>query len=142
MLEARVGPVRKRINHEGSFLLSGTSTLQIAARTRRLILLYFPKNNEDKAEEQSPPKPVVLSDAGLAIIAGSDTTAIAICHIVFCLLTHPEVYMRLVEEVDRFYPAGADAFSTIHHREMVYLDAVMSVRVIYMDDAFADESFS
>ena len=61
----------------------------------------------------------------LAVVAGSDTTSSAMTSLFHCLLTHPEAYARLQEEVDRFYPAGEDAFSTKHHRDMHYLQAVM-----------------
>ena len=61
----------------------------------------------------------------LAVVAGSDTTSSALTSIFNCLLTHPGTYAKLQEEVDRFYPAGEDAFSTKHHRDMLYLQAVM-----------------
>ena len=87
----------------------------------------MPQSNEDGAEKETPPTPIVILDSGLAIIAGSDTTATAMSNILFCLLTHPEAYARLQAEVDAFYPPDEDSLSPVHHPKMVYLDAVMCV---------------
>ncbi len=45
--------------------------------------------------------------------------------LVYCLLTHPDVYERLQAEIDKFYPPGEDPMSTKHHRQMPYLNAVL-----------------
>ena len=67
-----------------------------------------------------------LTDDGvLAIVAGADTTSIALTSVAYCLLTHPDAYACLQAEVDKFYPAGEDALSPKHHRDMPYLTAVM-----------------
>ena len=70
---------------------------------------------------------MVLSDGGLAIVAGSGTTASTISTVFFSLLRNPEMYKRLREEVDKFYPPGEDALDTKWHIEMPYLEAVMYV---------------
>ena len=67
----------------------------------------------------------LTEDGVLAIIAGADTSSTALTSIVYCLLKHPDVYARLKAEMDKFYPAGADALDTKHHRDMPYLTAVM-----------------
>ena len=67
----------------------------------------------------------LVDDGILAIIAGADTTSIALTSITYCLLTHPDVYERLQAEIDKFYPAGENALSPKHHRDMPYLTAVM-----------------
>ena len=67
----------------------------------------------------------------LAIIAGADTTANALTMLFYCLLQHPDVYARLQEEVDRFYPPGEDPTGTKHHREMVFLTACMFVALLF-----------
>ena len=61
------------------------------------------------------------------MIAGADTVSSALASLFSCLLEHPEVYAKLQAEVDRFYPPGEDALSTKHHKEMLYLNAVMYV---------------
>ena len=61
----------------------------------------------------------------MAIVAGSDTTAVALTNLFYCILTDPEVFSALRAEVDKFYPPGEDAFNSKYHRDMVYLQAVM-----------------
>ncbi len=68
-----------------------------------------------------------MDDGILAVVAGADTVSSAMTSIFHCLLTHPETYRRLQEEVDRFYPPGEDACDSRPHREMTYLQAVMCV---------------
>ena len=67
----------------------------------------------------------IISDGILAIVAGSDTTASSLCHILYCMLIHPETYKRLQAEVDQFYPPGEDSLSSQHHSKMTFLEAVM-----------------
>ncbi|KAI0772263.1 cytochrome P450 [Irpex lacteus] len=88
--------------------------------------LFYYLSNEDGAEKQSPPKEVVVSDGTLALVAGSDTTSIVLAAAFWCILTHPETYKRLREEVDKYYPPGEDSTSTEHHPRMVYLEAVIN----------------
>ncbi|RDX41687.1 high nitrogen upregulated cytochrome P450 monooxygenase 2 [Lentinus brumalis] len=88
--------------------------------------LFHYLNQEDLPD--APPVPIqqLVDDGVLAIIAGADTTSSAMTTIVYCLLTHPDVYERLQAEVDKYYPSGEDALSTKHHREMPYLNAVIN----------------
>ena len=74
----------------------------------------------------------LVDDGILAVTAGSDTTASALTSIFFCLLTHPDVYSLLREEVDKFYPRGEDAFATRHHADMSYMHAIMLVVVNHL----------
>ncbi|KAI1791472.1 high nitrogen upregulated cytochrome P450 monooxygenase 2 [Ganoderma leucocontextum] len=87
--------------------------------------LFHYLNNEDLPDRTPPPARQLYDDGVLAVVAGSDTVSSAMTSIFNCLLTHPETYAKLQEEVDRFYPAGEDAFSTKHHRDMHYLQAVI-----------------
>ena len=72
------------------------------------------QSNEDGAEKVSPTRPVVISDGLMAIIAGADTTSSVLSNIFWCLLNHPDVYKRLQEEVDRFYPVSEDSLDGKH----------------------------
>ena len=85
----------------------------------------LPQNAEDEPECAPPAFAQVVDDGILAVIAGADTTASALTSIFACLLAHPDVYATLQDEVDRFFPPGADACATAHHKEMSYLNAVM-----------------
>lgn len=78
-------------------------------------------------DKPAPPLKQLVDDGILAIIAGADTVASALTSILYCVLTHPETYSKLRDEVDRFYPQGEDAFDPKYYREMTYLHAVMYV---------------
>ena len=67
----------------------------------------------------------LVDDGILAVTAGSSTTASALASMFFCLLSHPNTYASLQNEVDKFYPKGEDALVTKHHQDMVYMQAVM-----------------
>ncbi|GJE91626.1 cytochrome P450 [Phanerochaete sordida] len=88
--------------------------------------LFYYLANEDGSEKEAPSEDVVLSDGLLAIVAGSDTTSTVLTSAIYCLLTYPETYERLVEEVDNFYPPDEDWCSTKHHADMHYLTAVLN----------------
>lgn len=85
----------------------------------------YPQNNEDGAEEVSPPLAQVVAEGQLAVLAGSDTTASILTSMFWCLLSHPAAYKRLQAEVDAYYPPGENALDTKHHADMPYLNAVM-----------------
>ena len=83
------------------------------------------QSNEDLPDANPPPQQQLVDDGILAVVAGSDTTSSALTSLFFCILTHPDAYARLQEEVDRLYPAGEDIFDTKRHRDMRYMQAVM-----------------
>jgi cytochrome P450 len=86
--------------------------------------------DEDGHEPTRPSLDQVMSDAVLVVIAGSDTTSTILGNIVFNLVSHPEVYLRLREEVDHYFPPGeADdvIIDSAKMAEMPYLNAVMCV---------------
>ncbi|KAI0821898.1 high nitrogen upregulated cytochrome P450 monooxygenase 2 [Trametes gibbosa] len=83
-------------------------------------------NEEDRPGNSAPPLSRLTNEGILAVIAGADTTSSALTSIFFCLLTHPEAYRRLREEIDRFYPPGEDPCNLQHHLDMHYLSAVIN----------------
>lgn len=60
----------------------------------------------------------------LAVFTASDTIATVLSNVFWNILRFPRYYEQLQAEVDKYYPAGADAFDTAHHGEMVWLDAI------------------
>ncbi|KAI1784220.1 high nitrogen upregulated cytochrome P450 monooxygenase 2 [Ganoderma leucocontextum] len=88
--------------------------------------LFYYLNNEDLPNRPPPPTSDLIDDGILAIVAGSDTTAVALTNLFYCVLTDPEVFPTLQGEGDKFYPFGEDAFNSKCHRDMVYLQAVIN----------------
>nr|AAX81445.1 high nitrogen upregulated cytochrome P450 monooxygenase 1 [Phanerodontia chrysosporium] len=65
--------------------------------------------DEDGHEAVRPTKALVAVDGQLAIIAGGDTTATTLSHIVYFLLRYPIYLDRLRKEIDETFPDGADS---------------------------------
>lgn len=83
------------------------------------------QSNEDHVEKEAPSKKIVISDAVLAIVAGSDTTATTLSNVFYYLMCNPDSYKRLQDEVDSCYPAGEDSLDHQRYVGMPYLDTVM-----------------
>ena len=84
------------------------------------------KLDEVPDPQSQTPIGVIFSNAITAMLAGSDTTAIALCNVFYCLLAHPEVYERLREEVDSAFPPGSgDPIDASKLAGLSYLNAVM-----------------
>ncbi|KAI9069564.1 cytochrome P450 [Trametes sanguinea] len=88
--------------------------------------LFYYLNNEDGAEPSNPPFRETVSNGTLAMIAGSDTTSIALSNLFYFVLSDPDVYARLRAEVDRFFPPGEDPLETKQHATMPFLNAVIN----------------
>ena len=71
-----------------------------------------------------------MSDAILAIVAGADTTSAVLSGLFYYLLSYPNTYRRLQEEVDATFPLGTDPFEAVKLADMPYLNAVMYVLII------------
>lgn len=106
-------------------LAFGRSKLRYERGSTTKDLFYY-LSNEDHADAEMPPMKVVISDAVLAIVAGSDTTAVTLSNIFYYLISRPDTYRRLQEEVDKYYPPGEDALNPKHYVKMSYLDAVLN----------------
>ncbi|KAJ8462070.1 hypothetical protein ONZ51_g11136 [Trametes cubensis] len=81
---------------------------------------------EPNAQQSAIPIPHLSDGTLLAVIAGADTISSTLTNLLFCLLTHPRVYMRLQEEIDQFYPPGEDPCDRHPPLEMHYLTAVIN----------------
>ena len=80
--------------------------------------------------------PEVVSDAGLLIIAGSDTTATVIANVFYYLVRNRDKYQTLKNEVDKEFPAGGgDATDSLKLAKMPYLNAVMWVYLCFDRDS-------
>ncbi|EIW84003.1 high nitrogen upregulated cytochrome P450 monooxygenase 2 [Coniophora puteana RWD-64-598 SS2] len=82
---------------------------------------------DEAGVESTPPTfAEVMADGVLAIVAGADTTATVLSSLFWALSTHPEAYHQLQAEVDRWFPAGSDAWDVGRQAEMPYLNAVIN----------------
>ncbi|PPQ69697.1 hypothetical protein CVT26_001656 [Gymnopilus dilepis] len=79
--------------------------------------------DEDSVASIPPTPEEVVSDGGLAIIAGSDTTSTAITHLFYCLMTNPKAYQRLQKEIDENSDNLMDGTKQAH---MPYLNAAIN----------------
>ncbi|KAI0075130.1 high nitrogen upregulated cytochrome P450 monooxygenase 2 [Panus rudis PR-1116 ss-1] len=121
---AKIPKIADQIRKQREFAISkARQRYQQGSKTKDL---FYYLNNDDGAEPQSPPQSHVVSDGNLAVVAGSDTTASILSNAFYFLLSHPEAYKKLQEEVDRYYPPGEDATSVLHHPKMTYLEAVIN----------------
>ncbi|KAF7310178.1 hypothetical protein MIND_00391400 [Mycena indigotica] len=87
--------------------------------------LWYHLMDEEGHEKIKPTVPEVVLDGVLAIVAGSDTSAMTLSTFVWCMLTHPDVYARVQAEVDAVYPDrdGDALFEAERHDDLPFLTA-------------------
>ncbi|KAJ7682318.1 cytochrome P450 [Mycena polygramma] len=73
--------------------------------------------------EKEKPSLEILAAGVVAVIAGSDTVSSALSSFVWFLLSNPEHYMRLQQELDSVYIEGDDLFDVSKHAELHFLSA-------------------
>lgn len=88
-------------------------------------IFYFLTEDEGAAQSGAT-HGEVLADGMLALIAGSDTTSIALSHLCYVLLRHPACAARLRAEVDTAFPPGEDVLDFARHVDMPYLNACIN----------------
>ncbi|KAH9932278.1 cytochrome P450 [Fomitopsis serialis] len=89
--------------------------------------LFYHLADEAGLEKQRPTVPYLISNMVTAIIAGSDTTAVALTA-AFCLLaSHPTCYARLQVEIDEaFPPHESEPTDTAKMAQLPYLNAIIN----------------
>ncbi|KAL5522514.1 hypothetical protein ACEPAG_8530 [Sanghuangporus baumii] len=89
--------------------------------------LFYHLIDEEHVEPVPPTDKEIISDSGLAIIAGSDTTSTTLSGLFYYLLSNPLEYKRLQHEIDTAFPPGeGDPFDTTKLAEMPFLNAVIN----------------
>ncbi|KAJ4483590.1 cytochrome P450 [Lentinula aciculospora] len=87
--------------------------------------LWYHLTDEAALEkEEQPQMKEVVADALMAIVAGADTTSVALTNFFYLILKNPEHYQRLREEVDTVY-ADADATDVSRQSGLKYLSACL-----------------
>ncbi len=90
-----------------------------------LVSLTHPQSDEDLGKPEPLPMNELVNHGLLAVVAGTETTAVGLTCLFYGILTQPEIYDALEAEVDKFYHNSQSAAETSHHSEMHYLEAVM-----------------
>ncbi|TFK36467.1 cytochrome P450 [Crucibulum laeve] len=71
-----------------------------AEEPKQKDLFYHLLDAVELTDSESSPLPFILSNAVLAVIAGSDTTSSVLSNGIYYLISHPDYYTRLQKEVD------------------------------------------
>ncbi|KAJ3781343.1 cytochrome P450 [Lentinula aff. detonsa] len=85
--------------------------------------IWYHLMDEAGLEKFQPSLAEVGADAVLTVIAGADTTSCALAALFWLLLSHPECYKRLQQEIDSVYPPGSDPLDVSKHSQLPYLAA-------------------
>ncbi|KAL4925251.1 cytochrome P450 [Aspergillus undulatus] len=83
----------------------------------------------DEKDQSAPPGDQALDEDGrLMIIAGSDTTGVALANAFYYLAKHHEVYKKLQAELDAAFPKGRSTSELNNEslRRLPYLEAVIN----------------
>jgi len=68
----------------------------------------------------------MASEAQLAIVAGSDTTATALANVCYFICRYPEYLVRLQAEIDQAFPEFQEPFDSLKLSHMPLLNAVIN----------------
>ncbi|KAJ7116453.1 cytochrome P450 [Mycena epipterygia] len=85
--------------------------------------VFYHLIDEAGLEPIPPSSAQILSDGGLAIIAGAETTSTTLAHIIWFLLCNPTAYRRLQAEVD---DPRKNTWVSASQARMPYLNAVIN----------------
>lgn len=83
------------------------------------------QTDDDLGNEKPLPMNELVNHGILAVVAGTETTAIGMTCLFYGILTQPDIYANLEAEVDKFCHDLQSATDTSYHHEMHYLEAVM-----------------
>ncbi|KAF4586296.1 hypothetical protein EYR38_010571 [Pleurotus pulmonarius] len=103
-----------------------SSALRRLEDTGRAKDIFHYLNDEQGVQSVRRPLALVASDAGLAMIAGSDTTTATLSAMWYCLLSNDVAYKRLQQEIDSAFPTDElpTHFGTM--ASMQYLNACIN----------------
>lgn len=89
-------------------------------------LMLFNQSEATDEGSTASQLPLIASNVVLAILAGSDTTASVLSNIFYFLLTHPDDYNTLREEIDHAFPLDAPETPQLDVvSKLSFLNAVM-----------------
>ncbi|KAJ7816265.1 cytochrome P450 [Mycena leptocephala] len=114
-------PSRDRLRKFGS-----DNALRRLKSTSTTKDLWYHLMDEAGLENEKPALRDVVSDGATAVIAGADTAASALSSLFFFLLSNPNYYVQLQEEIELHFPPGTDPLDTKTHTEMMFLNACIN----------------
>ncbi|KAF7344416.1 hypothetical protein MSAN_01922800 [Mycena sanguinolenta] len=88
--------------------------------------LWYHLADEAGLEKRKPSLEDSAADAVVAVIAASDTTALALSSVVWFLLSAPQYYRRVQQEIDQVIVHGDDPLDTKKHQELHFLSACIN----------------
>ncbi|KAF7344421.1 hypothetical protein MSAN_01923300 [Mycena sanguinolenta] len=88
--------------------------------------LWYHLADEAGLEKRKPSLEDTTADSVIAVIAASDTTALALSSVVWFLLSIPEHYRRVQQELDEVIVDGDDPLDTKKHQELHFLSACIN----------------
>ncbi|KAJ6495411.1 high nitrogen upregulated cytochrome P450 monooxygenase 2 [Mycena sanguinolenta] len=88
--------------------------------------LWYYLADEAGLEKQKPTLEDAAADGVIAVVAASDTTALALSSVVWFLLSMPEYYRRVQQELDEVIVDGDDPLDVQKHQELHFLSACIN----------------
>ncbi|KAJ7161479.1 cytochrome P450 [Mycena crocata] len=88
--------------------------------------LWYHLANEAGLEKQKPTLECSAADGVVAVVAASDTTASTLSSLVWFLLSNPEYYRRLQQELDDVFADGDDPLDVSKHEQLHFLSACIN----------------
>ncbi|EIN14547.1 cytochrome P450 [Punctularia strigosozonata HHB-11173 SS5] len=111
------------------FYKAGADVLQARmarGQTTKGLFYYILGENDERAGSTQLQFPTLVSEATLAVAAGSDTTGTALSNAFYYLVTHPEAYRRLRTEIDSVAPRETEILDPSTLVNLPYLHAVIN----------------
>ncbi|KAJ7311575.1 high nitrogen upregulated cytochrome P450 monooxygenase 2 [Mycena albidolilacea] len=88
--------------------------------------IWYHLADEAGLEKEKPTLETSAADGIIAVIAASDTTASTLSSLVWFLLSYPEYYRRVQQELDSVIVDGDDPFDANKHQELHFLSACIN----------------
>ncbi|KAJ7311586.1 cytochrome P450 [Mycena albidolilacea] len=88
--------------------------------------IWYHLADEAGLEKEKPTTESSAADGIIAVIAASDTTASTLSSLVWFLLSRPEYYRRVQQELESVIVDGDDPFDANKHQELHFLSACIN----------------
>ncbi|BAE58815.1 unnamed protein product [Aspergillus oryzae RIB40] len=89
------------------------------------IISWILKAFIDNDVSAPPSEPALHDDSRVVVIAGSDTTALALASIIYFLAKHPQILQKLQAELDNAMPNGPRSWTYDKAKTICYIDDII-----------------